>query len=992
MKFRVSLIPFLGRACVVSLFLMMPAFARDATLESLIEESRTAMREKNWEQALESNTQAITRFGSDQAYREYGAQFGIIHYRKGLCEMKLKRWKEAMISFETCYRDFPNEGADTGNTYQKLALRKWAESAMGAEDWSLALAQFAKFLAERDKVNDTFPQGSYYINLAICHYKLGDIVQGSESLEIAIRNKTDFPTPDLGIIAGFQALVSAAIADGNEQALLDFIGKNRGTLLIEPYEMYQFSPVFMKLAGDAIGVGMRRAAMELYQFIPSTDVAIDDVRARLRSMGAADLIKDANVTLDRKQLEADLATFEADRRGKRATESIKLAAVAFLHESSGNFLGAYAAYQQLELYYPGSEKREEYLFNLIRVASRVGRSRELRRDADTFLMAFPESPRIGEMRELVLSTLLEEGDPAKCIEVASPMLELLAEGTPEHELCTYLLGVAYFNSGLHEKAKDLLALQIRIYPQGGHATEAAYYLASDAARLGQWEEAATLFDSFLTKHPDSPYFASALYERASCYFQKGRPDAAREKIQRLTKEFPDSPVTAQAYHLLGKVELAAGKPDDAEKAYLKALEAVTASKDQQVIGDVLCSLVELLARYDASGDSSKRMKKAVGFADRYWKDHAAGSACQTQVAVAQVSAFVKVGRGDEALERLRGIVASEADKPGGNSGLIESYAEAYLGSHSTEELAAQFEEFPGIDPSNKRVLARLQLAVIRAFENEARDAKDGARKQAAAAMVKTLYQKLKTGFTPEDLDSQTLIRLGDHLRLNTSTPREALVCYEEVIGREDVAWRNEALLGRADVRVRSAAPEEIDLGIAGFKGIYKESKDAGERGYSMFRIVEALMAKGDFASAVGEAGFYLNEGGSEFVPQLRLMLARSYQELGSTDEAINEYARVWSTHTDDLGLSAPAMNGWMQLVWARNRDDVNPPDRQSAYDEGMRYLDRTRELVPATKDEDLGAWHEVEQAVKTFGTSPGIKSAVINGEPDDLTKKRDLKR
>lgn len=974
---------FLGRACAVSLFLAMAASAQEEPLEGLIVASQVAMKEKNWERALEFNTRAITRFGGGQAFRDYGAQFGIIYYRKGLCELKLKRWKDAMLSFETCYRDFPNPGKENANPYQKMALRKWAEAAMGDEQWELALARFSKFIAERDKLRDTFPQGSYYINLAICHYKLGHIAQGSENLEIAIRNKANFPTPDLGIIAGFQALVSAVIASGNEQALVDFIGKNRGALMIAPYRMYRFSPVFMKLAGDAIAVGMRRAAMDLYQFIPSTDVAIDDVRARLKSMGAAAQVKDGGDTLRREDLETDLATFEADRRGKRATETIKLAAVAFLHEASGNFLGAYAAYQQLEMYWPGAEKREDNLFNLIRVAARVGMAAELRVYADTFQKAFPESGRSAEVRRFVLSSLLDEGDPVRRIAVAEPVLGALAQGTPEHELCLYLLGMSYFNTGAHDKAGELLDLHVKLYPEGGHAAAAAYYQASNAARLRHWEKSASLFDAFLADHPDSPYLASALYERAACHFEAGQPDAAREDILRLIASFPQDPIIAPAHLLLGNIEMAAGKPGDAEKAYQKSFDVASGHPDKRAAGDALCALVELLGRAGSTADVAARMKAAVGHADLYWKKFAEGSPCQKRVAVAQVRAFVRAGRGEEALDRLRGIVAKGAAEPGGNGALIDSYAEAFLASHSPEELAKQFEDFPGMDPANRSTLARLRMAVIGAYESEAREAKDEPRRREAEAMVKSLYQKLKADFTPKELDTRTLIRLGDHLRVGTSTPREALVFYDEAIGREDTELRMPALLGRADVRARSADPAEIGLGIDDFQRVYTGSAVEGERGYALFRIVEARMAKGDFAKAIEEGTLFLDSGKSglsEFAPQVGLMLARCYQELGRADEAIGAYARVWSAHTEDLRISAPAMTAWVQLLWTRNRENTDPSDRQAAYEGAVAYLEKTRGLTAALNEEDLGQWREIENAVKTFGTSPGIKPVGTRGK------------
>ena len=149
---------------------VVPARAQDGGLTGLVEKTASAMRAGNWQQALELNSQAVNRYGKDDPFRTFGAQFGAIYYRKGLCEMKLKRWQDALRSFEICYRDFPNEVAKRDNPFQKMALLKWGEAAMGAGNWELAVSRFAKFTDERDKLRDKFPQGAFYINLAVCHY------------------------------------------------------------------------------------------------------------------------------------------------------------------------------------------------------------------------------------------------------------------------------------------------------------------------------------------------------------------------------------------------------------------------------------------------------------------------------------------------------------------------------------------------------------------------------------------------------------------------------------------------------------------------------------------------------------------------------------------------------------------------------------------------------------------------------------------------------
>lgn len=982
MKTQASLISLILGAGVGWFLVATPVVAQETTLENLVNESQAAIKRESWEQAVEINSRAITLFGNKEPRRKYGSQFGVIYYRKGFCEIKLKRWKDAMRSFEICYRDFPNVGADQGNTYQKMALRKWAESAMGAEEWQLAISQFAKFNMERDKIRDVFPQGSYYLNVAVCHYKLGHIAEGSENLEIAIRNKANFPTSDVGIITGFQALVSAVIVSGNEQALLDFIGKNRSSLLIGPSGLLQFSPVFMKLAGDAIGCGMRRAAMELYQLVPSTDEAIDDVRARLKAMGTAEEIVDGRMKYSRKRLEEDLATFEADRRGKRATESIKLAAVAYVHEASGNFLGAFAAYQQLELDYPGSEKREENLFNLIRVASRVGLDSDLRVYAEIYLRDFPDSERIPEVRHLILSTDLAASDAGKRIEIAGPMLEKLESGSLEHDRCLYLLGAAYFDSGMDEKALELLGVHARIYPKSGYAADVAYDRAVASARLRNWEKAAALFGEFIEAYPDRPELPFALHERATCHLELGEREAALQDIQHLTRDFPESPVNAEALNLLGNIRLALGDSGEAEKSYLKAYRIAADREDRRVAGESLCLLVEVLGRNEPASEGKERTKEAVAHADQFWKNYAEGSPYQARMAVAQVSAFTKVDRGDEALERLKEFAAKGAEASVGSDTLINAYAEAYLGSHTANELAREFENFPGADLTNKSLLARLKMLVIGAYEKESALSPDEMRKQAAAARVKTIYQKLKTEFAPADLDVRTLIRLADHIRENTSTPREALPYYDEAISRNDRTTKMAALIGQGDVGTRSKVPAEIEAGIGDFQKVYTESRNKVERGYALFRIVEAWMAKGDFTTAADEASRYLDRADAanlEFAPQVRLMFARSLQELKQTEKAIDEYAKIWSADGANLKMSAPAMIGWMQLLWNRNRepaDGASVSDRQTAYEGGARYLERTVALSAALPEDELGPWREIQQSVKTFATSPGIKPVV----------------
>ena len=990
----------IGGLCAIQLVLTVPAAAQQDDLPTLVDKGLAAMKAEKWDEALKLSTEAVTRFGKTNPLQQYGSRFGTIYYRKGLCEMKLKQWGEAMKSFETCYKDFPN-GPETGegNTFQKLALLKWGEAAMGAEDWTLAITQFQKFLKERDKTRDKYPQGSFYVSMAICQYNLGKIPEGNENLEIAIKNKAVFPTPDAAIIAGFQALVTGAILKQNEQALMDFIEKNRGDLTIPAYAMAQYAQVFMKLAGNAVSADMKRAGLALYQFIPSTEVALNDAKARLKSIGKLRSVKDGTNLLINDVLQAEVKDLDARLRDGKLPETVRLAAVAFIHENSGNIRGAFAAYQQLEMYYPNASSRENNLFNLVRTSSLVAPGAETQRYGDLFVKAFPDSEHIPAVKRMMLSSLFYDGEYELCIEVAEPMIADLKEGTPEHDICLHVLGGSYFYTGQYDKAQPLLDKHVEIYPKSLFVIPANYFQASNVSRLQYWSKAAGLLDAFLKNYPDGStniFLPFALYDRATCHFAEEQLEGALVNLNRIIKEFPDSNVIDQAYNLKGNVEQTDGNKEAAEKAYLKALEIAEKRGNDIIAGESLYSLVALLGEKSKAKGGNPRMKDAVPYADRYWEEYADGSPYQSRVAVAQLLALDSVGRGDEALERLQKVISQLAKNPeaSGLEELINSYTEAYLEKHTPEELKDHYYDFPGIGGQDKAARALLRVAVIGVFEGVAKKSTDDpARTRAANAMIKVLFQQLKADFALKDLTNFILVKVGDYLRNNTSTPREALPYYDEALGRQDQSYRFAALLGRADVFGRSTNRADIDKAIEDFTRIYNDSQEKPEREFSLFRIVELEMAKEDYAKAEEKAKLYLDRektGFSKFSPQVGLLLAESYDKRNMTNDAISMYVKVWSAHMGNIKISAPAMTRWMQLSWDRNtpgNDTGTPGDRQGAYEGGAKYIELTGRFKDKMTDEDLALWQEVEQLVKTYEANPSIKSMEEIKREKEATKR-----
>lgn len=985
---RFTLVPVLGLAFAAGMLSAPPAMAQldKENPQTLNATAVAAMEAGNWEEALKVLNRTVELYDKN-AITLFGPQFGVTWYRKGICELKLKRWPDAQKSFQTCYANYPNKGESVdggGNLFNKRALLRWAEASQGAGQYEEAIKLFKKFLEERDKTRDSFDPGSFYISLSICHLKLGKLPEGIEHLETAIKNKIRFRTPDAGIVAAFQALVAAVIEKRDEKTLLAFIDKNRAEIVIEPFEMEVYSRLFLKLAADAMGAEMQSSAIALYQLVPATDVMIEDLKSRIARLASRGGMKEATRTLVKANLQKALDNLEQQKREGAPNETILLGATAFIHESHGNVRGAYAAYEQLELSFPKAKKREDNLYNLVRTGSIIGEVFATENYGSRFIKAFPDSKYVPAVRRMMLTSLFFEGEYETCISVASEMLPKVAEGSHEHDICLHVLGGSYYYTGQYDKAQPLLDQHAEKYPKSQFEQATLYFQASNISRLQFWTKAASLLDKFFEKHPDpskNVYFAFALFDRANCHYALNENAPALEKLTRLETEFSKADMIDMAYSLKGNILQSDGNRDEAESYYKKALELAERRGNKVVAGEALYYLVSLLGQKSVGKDGNPRLKEAVPYADKFWKQYP-DSPYKAQMAVSQVFALNAAGRDEEALNRLRDVIGQMANdaRAAGLEEAINSYTEVYLAKHSVDELKDHYYNFPGIGSQNKAALALLRIALIGVSEDQLKKAGDN--KDAIAqseARIKVLFQELKNDFDVKVLSNYILVRTGDFLREKTSAPRQALPYYDEALSRQDQSFRFAALFGRASV-LALGGKDEQGKAIADLKRVFADSTDKTERERALYRIVETQMASGDHATAAETAKEYLDKKNAftRFAPEVGLILAKSYQERGMVNEALASYVRTWSAYKGLTRISAPAMLAWMQLSWQRNSpgggESGSKADRQGAYESGWTYIDQTRRFVDKMTDSEKKQWQAIEKLVEEYESSPDVKS------------------
>lgn len=967
----------------------------------------------------------------------YGPKFGLVYYRKGLCELKLagmakrskqaadaQKWFEAAASsFDACYTKFPTGAPNmppTINTAHKASLQRWAEAKMGIKDYEEAIRLYLKFIAERDKARDEFQpsRGGVCINLAICYFLQAkpDFEEGISKFEQALTNKVSWQTSDSGVIAAFLALSQAVVKENKESAMVDFLNANRADLTLKPYQMHEFSPLFFKLAANALEVDMNVAALNLYSMIPSSEVMMQDMQSRIDQLPGRRGIVDGNNAIEVARLKKGLENLKEKMNSGDPDDVGILTAMCYLHDKVGNQRGVYGGLQMLERYYNKSKNREANLYNLVRVSSLIGRIMETEKYGRIFLDAYPESDKAEGVRRMMLTSLFFGGEYEKCLSVAESVIEVVPENTEQHDICLFVIGGSYFYLGRFDEAGPEIDKHIEAYPESKLIMHSRYYQASNHTRMQNWAEAAELLDKFFEDYPDpgqNVYTSIALYDRANCYFAESEYEPALVVLQRLEDEFPQSSMIDLAYSMRGNIHESMQDFDDAENYYKRALEVAEQRENDSVAGEALSYLVGMLATQKGPDKNNPlpRLLDAIPFYDQFMEKYNS-TPFKPQVVVHGMAAMKAANREDEGLENLQKVISGLAGNE--RQFFLEESVNAYSDFFLQKEgntpamLKELYYDFPGIDLSNSRVLALLRIAVIGVFEEQLQAAeavKDKDLTMRYNADIKALFKDLKSEFDPKDLTNFVLVRIGDYLRTKTSVPKEALSYYEELLTREDKFGEFKARLGIADVLGDSDSVEDNKTAILSLEDVMKRTTDDEQiQEEALFRIIELSGKIKDWAKCETACRSYLDAKYGKHAAQVSYLFAVSFDKRGMNEDALFYYGNVYNRYRGFILISAPSVHRVMEIMWDRNMKTgeqvgsgdkaitLDMSDRQTCYQKiGYPYINgtkRIRETNPDMTDEEKALWDSLAALIKKYETSGLIKTMEQVREEEAEAKRR----
>ncbi len=1019
MNMKSSRLSCIFSTCLISLLtLSLIGEAEAQNLNDQMSAANLAWKQRKYDKS-QAILERITTNYSGRAPMLYGAKFGTIWYRKGLSELKLanqakrnnagedsdKWFGEAAKSFEECYKKYPNGApgmAKSTNTAHKACLQRWAEANMGLGEYKKAIDLYKKFMAEREPRDKILPSpGGYYINLAICNFLMekAKIPEGIRNFETALKNKDKMRTSDTGIFAAFLALSQSVIKENNEAAMVDFLNKNRSDISMPPYQRYEYTPVFLKLAGNALESDMYKAAFNLYAMIPNTQEVIDDIQVRLNQLSGRKGIVDGVKIIEASRLESGLTKMKAKLRSGDPDDVKAISAMAYLHDQAGNQRGVFGAMEQLELYYNKSKKRESHLFSLVRVSSLIGEILTTEHYGSIFLKDFPESDKVDSVRRLMLSSLFFGGEYSKSLEVAEVLIEKVAKPSEQHDICLFVLGGSHFYLGNFDEAQPFLDQHVKEYPESKLIMHSEYFQSSNLTRQQYWERAAKLLDVFLGKYPEpgtNIYMPNALYDRANCHFAESEYDPALVILNRIENEFSSSAVIDMTYNMKGNIFESRAEYDDAEKYYILALNTAERGENRVVAGEALSYLIGMLGA-ETQGKKkapNPRIKDAVPYYDKFLKEYA-DSPYKPQVVVYAMPAMRAVDREQEGLDNLQAMITELAGKKRQFflEEVVNAYSDAFLESKGNTPVMLKklYYNFPGIDLSNKRTLALLRIAIIGVYEDQIKKAEK--EKKADAVMrynadIKALFSDLKTEFQPKDLTNFVLIRVADYLREKTSAPKQALPYYEELLTRSDkTGLEFKAMLGVADVKGRSDSKADNKDAVRMLDEVVKRAKDdVGTQANAMFRMVEISDKIEDWQSVEKHARAYLDAKHRKKAALVSYLFAKSFDKRNKSNDALVFYSMVYARYMGYIRISAPATKRVMEILWDRNLNEgavvgektLTMSDRQQAYQKiGYAFIASTKKIRENSKEiteAEKNALDDVNALVIKYERSGQVKT------------------
>jgi TolA-binding protein len=274
----------------------------------------------------------------------------------------------------------------------------------------------------------------------------------------------------------------------------------------------------------------------------------------------------------------------SDAEGADPPASIRLAAIALIHEKSGNIRGAFAAYEQLVLDYSAATNRENHLYQLVRTAAILGEHDSARLYARKFYQEYPKSAQLAELRAMGFDFINDNKAPAQEIESSSKAATHPVKAFPKSR--KFAVALDLYQGRKYQDAKIAFSeIQTRcraaVPPDSEGAALAAFYEAECLRKLGDEEGLAKALrgmgkHSSLGETREKQLELSALWSLVAI---KNWEELERYSEKRIHARLP-ADQRAQVAYFYGLALQNQGRPFEALNAYNIAMTADAGASEE----------------------------------------------------------------------------------------------------------------------------------------------------------------------------------------------------------------------------------------------------------------------------------------------------------------------------------------------------------------------------------------------------------------------------
>lgn len=568
-------------------------------------------------------------------------------YQIGVCELQLKRYSDAIESFDLFLNEFPEDsrvGAASLMVSEAYAMSaNWA----GAE-------KYASKMLNSGKVSDARRMNALtLLGEALYHQEkwkdatapLREVFHSSEKQED--RNAAAIMLVTCYVkerdFDNFMKFLSFCDDSVRQSASLNIALIEAGDFKVKEKDYADALVLYRKVLRADERVALYRKQ------IAELETAIAEPYKG--TVGSSRSAHNALIAKKQKQLGQKKKELEFLLSGKGYDQELEIR-IGQCYVGMKRNWPAYTLYRRLYTDHPKSALAEDARFHAFSVMLDMQKWDGALEEGSAYLERYPTGKFAEEVSLNQMQVYIQTGKLEEAQALGFKSLKLL----PQHRFADqikYLIGYIYFQKIEYSDALKTFKEVYEKWPDSIYHEASDYWIAMSYLFLGQFEDAVNAFTGYLENkaYTQRRFEEDASYRLGIALYGAGRFDDSEMVFRRFLEKFPGSNLESEAYSMVGDLRGADGALDDALVYYNKALESAISIDQINYAIFQSAKTYELQGRYQ---DIIKMMEKYL--VDEGEKGNFAGAGFWIG------KSYKALGQDDKALEKYIETVVRFGDK------------------------------------------------------------------------------------------------------------------------------------------------------------------------------------------------------------------------------------------------------------------------------------------------------------------------------------------